>query len=466
MKFFSNLFNASWEQKLIEESKKEGISEGRHGRPSPESVVPDVNENKYLNEARKLILKANNELNRQVTSLLPRLAAERNNLNNANTEIQNRPEIDTLRAEIVSTRDSFSHDLEGSNLKKITTEGYLNAFKQTHEVKHDPDHPKDIMNYMSVVFLLLAVESAFNAFFWSKGSGHGYVGGFAMAITLAIGNIALALFTGIGWRFKNLHGVSNKNISIFSLAVGFIAILTLNLYIVIKRNDIGLEAINQSNVSLIFQQTESITLLVLGLVCAVVAIFKGYKIFGSIPGYKKVTEDHDLAKFEVKDLEDKIKIGIKSTVDTALNKIKNINSTIASSMQKVSVISGAANILLKDFSAITKQIEHSYVQIIKSYRANNAASKPQGIGSPSYFGDPIVLEKPLTEQLDNLIIDSKELEKEIQGILQQLSEVLKREEIEINNLKAKSLAEELTDFLKERRESARKNFIALMPKII
>ena len=96
MKFFSNLYSSSWESRLLEEARKNGAFEGKNGRPSPESTAPDENENKYHSKALELIIKANNELTKQIRSLLPKIAEERHKLSEAKAECSHRQNLETI----------------------------------------------------------------------------------------------------------------------------------------------------------------------------------------------------------------------------------------------------------------------------------------------------------------------------------------------------------------------------------
>ena len=464
MKFFSNIYNISWENRLLDEARRTGAFEGKNGRPSPESVAPDENENKFHSKALELIIKANNDLTKQIRSLLPKIAEERHNLSEAKAESQYRQSIENIKSEIISARDEYRQELHKSQLKLISTEGHLNSFKTINIVKHEPDHPHDIPHYLSVVFLILVVEALLNSFFWSKGSGHGLAGGYLMAIVLALANIALAILTGLGFRYINLQGKNNKLIAIISAAIGITAILSLNFYIATTRNSIVSKLNPENSVKLLFQETESIILFVLGIVFAAYATLKGYRLFGSIPGYRKVYDDYELAFSGIKEIENKIKNSIKNASDTALNKLSSVNSKISVAKQKASALSGEINILQKDFHAVTNQIELSLGQIINKYRATNSASRPQGIDVPAYFADPIVLNKQPTEDLGSLIDDCSELNQAIEITSSELTDIIKLETNEINQIKAESIGQSLTDYFDGIKSDARKQYISLIPK--
>jgi hypothetical protein len=464
MKFFSNLYNSSWENRLLEDARKNGAFEGKNGRPSPESTAPDENENKYHSKALELIIKANNELTKQIRSLLPKIADERHKLAEAKAECSHRQNLETIKSEIISSRDEYRQELHKSQLKLISTEGHLNSFKTINQVNHEPDHPHDIPHYLSVVFLIMIVEALLNSFFWSKGSGHGLAGGYLMAVVLAIANIALAILTGLGFRHINLQGNNQKSIAFGSAILGTISILWLNFYIATTRNSIVTQLNTDNKVKLLFQETESTVLFILGIVFAAYAAYKGFRLLGSIPGYRKVHDDYESAFATIKDIESKIKNSIKNTADTALNKLANVNGKISQAKQKGSALSGEIKVLEKDFHAVTKQVELSLGQIIQKYRATNSASRPQGIEAPTYFSEQVSLDIEPTEELGHLIHDCHELNQEVEVISSELTDIIKSETIEINQIKSESIGQLLTDYFDAIKEDARKQYISLIPK--
>jgi len=464
MKFFSNVFNSSWESRLLEEARKNGAFEGKNGRPSPESTAPDENENKYHSKALELIIKANNELTKQIRSLLPKIAEERHKLSEAKAECSHRQNLETIKSEIVSSRDEYRQELHKTQIKLISTEGHLNSFKTINQVNHEPDHPHDIPHYLSVVFLIMIAEALLNSFFWSKGSGQGLAGGYLMAVVLAIANIALAILAGLGFRYINLQGSNHKLIAFSSAISGTIAILWLNIYIATTRNTIVTQLNTNDQVKLLFQETESAVLFILGIVFAAYAAYKGFRLLGSIPGYRKVHDDYETAFTAIKDIESKIKNSIKSTADSALNKLANVNGKISQAKQKGSALSGEIKVLEKDFHAVTKQVELSLGQIISKYRATNSASRPQGIEAPKYFSEQALLDIEPTEELGHLIQDCHELNEEVVVISTELTDIIRSETIEINQIKSESIGQSLTDYFDAIKEDAKKQYISLIPK--
>lgn len=463
MQFFSNIYNNSWESNLLEDARKKGSQEGKNGRPSPDLMVPDENENKYHSKAVALIIKANNELTRQIRNISPKATEQKNKLSEITTEKDHRASIDTLEAEIISSRDQHRQELHQANLKLIRAEGHLNSFKTLNQVKHEPDHPKDTMHYMSVVFLILIAESILNAYFW-RNNDMGLIGGIAMAFMLAFANISLSIVFAIGFTHKNIESQKDKLISLLSVIIGVTVIIALNIFITVKRNAIASLSIDQSSVSIIFQETESIILFFLGLFFASIAAHKGYRVLGSIPGFKKVQDDYDLAFNNIKNQEIQIKNSLRLTCDSALEKLKQIKSDLSTSKQKISALIGEVNVIEKDYNAFSKQVQLSLNQIIKKYRSTNSASRPQGIEVPRYFDENMELNILNTEELDSLKNECQDLGHEVENISLSLLDLIKQESVKINEIKSEALGSSLTEYFKQMVDNARKEYISLIAK--
>jgi hypothetical protein len=171
-------------------------------------------------------------------------------------------------------------------------------------------YPKSHILHFSVLATLVLFEGLANAYFFSKGSDLGLLGGWLQAITVSFTNVIAAFFL-VG--FIGLRHMSNRNKPIISgiaaagVGLAVAALLMLNLTASHFRDLLELNAATLAlggaettgtvltPVSEVrtnpfgIQTLEALLLFVLGSTFAVIAAYKGRTFDDAIPGYGGVT---------------------------------------------------------------------------------------------------------------------------------------------------------------------------------
>ena len=190
-------------------------------------------------------------------------------------------------------------------------------------------YPKSHILHFSVLATLVLFEGLANAYFFSKGSDLGLLGGWLQAITVSFTNVIAAFFL-VG--FIGLRHMSNRNKPIVAalaaagVGVTIAALGLLNLTAAHYRDLLELNAatlalggaettgtvltpVLEARANPFSLQTlEALLLFILGSTFAVIAAYKGRTFDDAIPGYGGVTRRLDEAS---RDLEKALETGWK-----------------------------------------------------------------------------------------------------------------------------------------------------------
>ena len=190
-------------------------------------------------------------------------------------------------------------------------------------------YPKSHILHFSVLATLVLFEGLANAYFFSKGSDLGLLGGWLQAITVSFTNVIAAFFL-VG--FIGLRHMSNRNKPVIAAlaAVGVgLAVAALGLLNLTAAHYRDLLELNAATLALggpettgtvltpvieartnpfNLQTLEALLLFVLGSTFAAIAAYKGRTFDDAIPGYGGVTRRLETAS---RDLEKALETGWK-----------------------------------------------------------------------------------------------------------------------------------------------------------
>ncbi|MHA6288196.1 hypothetical protein [Maricaulis sp. CAU 1757] len=171
-------------------------------------------------------------------------------------------------------------------------------------------YPKSHILHFSVLAALILFEGLANAYFFSRGSDLGLLGGWLQAITVSFTNVIAAFFLVgfIGLRhMSNVRKPVIAGLAGIGVTVSVVALLALNLTASHFRDLLELNAATLAlggaettgqvlapveaafSNPLGIQTLEAMLLLVLGITFAAIAAYKGRTFDDAIPGYGGVT---------------------------------------------------------------------------------------------------------------------------------------------------------------------------------
>ena len=203
-------------------------------------------------------------------------------------------------------------------------------------------YPQSHILHFSVLATLVLFEGLANAYFFSKGSDLGLLGGWLQAITVSFTNVIAAFFL-IG--YLGLRHMSNRHkpilASLAAVGVGLtvVALLMLNLTASHFRDLLEFNAVTLAlggaettgtvltpvsdarNNPFGIETLEALLLFILGSTFAVIAAFKGRTFDDAIPGYGGVTRRLESAS---RDLEKALETGWKDAKKLSQGELEDL----------------------------------------------------------------------------------------------------------------------------------------------
>lgn len=457
MDFFSGIFTKNWYDKLIRQAKKFAAAEGKHGRPAPSSTSPDSHEISFLTEGESLILRANSKVTEFIKKTSPVVEETKSKLEDIEGEARKRMDLDALANKLHSIKNDNRTTLTNSHFKVIEIEGYLNSFKATHDVKNSPDYPDDVLHFLSWVFIALVFEGVLNAFFWKNESG--LSGGFLVALGFAGVNIGFAMLIGMLVRYIHYNKSWALILSVCSLIFGVVGIILLNVWIATVRSMHHLNKITTPDLGSVLNDFSSVLLFFVGFFFALLAAYKGYYVFGSMPGYQKVTKDYEKVSQETHLKEKKLKEDIDSAISSEKNKITKILRDLTEVTKMLSRTRADIRSSRENFSASAAEVFESTKLIIKTYREINSKSRPSNIPTPVYFNDEINLNYEIISTFHELENSAIEVSERSDQTLQNITVSLNEDLSALDAFKANELGPVVEKYIREIKNDANRRFI-------
>ena len=190
-----------------------------------------------------------------------------------------------------------------------------NLFKAEHKLQRDATNPNAFLNFVLVI-AVMAAEGVLNSYFFAKGSELYYLGGFFRAFTVSMINVGFAFIGGaFCLRYLNHRDMEKKLAGFLFLLIclaACIAIVTLSaLYRghldALSRGEIdpvslstqawqlAVTDLGKGNIAALFASFDSFLLILIGTLCGIIGMWKGYRIADPYPGFGEMGRHKDAA---------------------------------------------------------------------------------------------------------------------------------------------------------------------------
>jgi hypothetical protein len=463
VKFFASILQPNWQDKLTKDAIKKAPNEGKLGKPSPDAINFDKHETNIKNTVENLVLKARNVVFEQTRKLDKNISKYEGDLEIVRTETDNRQSDEALYQDAFTAQEERREKFVDLLTKRIACEGNLNAFRVTNKIDHEPDHPSDQMHFLSIVFLIFAAECLFNAMFW-KGED-GLIGGIVTAMIFATVNILFALAMGILFRYKNLTNSRYQFLGWSGLVLAIAVGALIAAWVATQRSYKEIEKFITPDLGAAFSSVPSALFLFGTVIAAAVAFYKGYYVFGTVPGYKRVSEDFSAADAAASEFREGTKKVVAAIYDQAIE-LRTKSLRQLKDLQKDSFsIQADLKAVRTEYANTTSQIQNGYRTIMKAYRETNLASRPSNIPGPVYWTEPLEIEVIEPPDLQLSMTRIEDLISRIADLNVELGEVLQEEKTSLITKKGDFLGKVWLSFIKECAEFSEEKFRKGIPFI-
>ena len=171
-----------------------------------------------------------------------------------------------------------------------------NRFRTDNKLTREAVYPDSWMPYAYLV-MLVAAEAFANAQFFSVASWQGWLGGFLMALLLSLFNVMVSVSAGIGFRGVNHVSTVRRITTILGISSYVAVIVCFHLVLSSYRAELALNPAQLETITLSgllkdpFANWDIYALLLfgVGILFALAAFVKGYRLDDPSPGYGAVT---------------------------------------------------------------------------------------------------------------------------------------------------------------------------------
>jgi hypothetical protein len=391
---------ADWDRELYRRASQDGAAEGAAGRPGADATTIDGVESRLHSEVRERVLAVNGLLAGELNRVNPLLAAQR-------AELTAREHLFNTRHSCEVSRQTFENVLTGrrSQLaeafqRRHAAEGHYNLFRFVNGIVHAPDHPKDRLNYLSWIFLILAFETLLNAVFWTGSMGGFLSTALLISFVLSAINIGIGFSSGALFSYKNLRHIQYRVLGWSSLVGGIALSCLVNYYIITHRSTA--EAFGGGNMGESINNILSLAMFAVGVGFAMFALYKGSRFFGSVPGYESAARQYLEALQDVagitRQARDELQAERRAQEDLRRRLIGGCGELKVTASQLIADIQNVR----AQYTLVLDRLDDVLKQCVKAYRDANRAVRAARAASPAYFAQTVDQLGRDTQGLDSI----------------------------------------------------------------
>ena len=320
---------------------EEGQQRGSKQQPAPGTTTPDAVEARIINRINDVRNKGleNYENNRQVYN-------ER--LSRAGT-MRKEVEIVAQNAsgDYLTAVRGWKAQMTSVTERLFETFQHRKEFREQHRLRRPAKQFEGWGRFAAIVIIFIGIETALNAFMFSRGNEQGLAGGGMTAFVFSLVNVVMSILLGVYTCGINHTKIVRKFFGLCCLVAWILLALAVNLTVAHFRDLIDAQvnwsdAIQQAVPALRanpfgLTSMDSWFLFALGSLISIFAFIKGWHAFDPFPGYSKVerdlaharadhaghfedaitelTDKRDLAIDELRDADQQVRDGISQAID-------------------------------------------------------------------------------------------------------------------------------------------------------
>jgi hypothetical protein len=452
MNIFDSVLSKSWEEKLLKDAAKRGRDAGANGLPTVETPKYDVEETEIRNQVSQRLAGLQQKLATELQAILPSLTKKDGDLKQAELKFHARQTADGVGDLLKGAFSNKRAEIETLFFRKHESEGNYKNFRLTNNVTIDPDHPADRLNYVSVIFLLLAVETLLNASYWSNKFGENYTQGILVAAFISAFNILIGFIGGIALSYKNLAAPRSRVLGWSGFLAACAVAAGVNLYVILRRgpSESGQEDVNQ---------TINILMFCVGLAFALISAYKGYRFFGSVPGYEAASATYLAASASLKTAENSLREAVSSQVRAEEDVRKEITRTFTDAQLFFVKTRATLSNLASQYALAAQHLCTVLENSVGAYRQNNKAVKGALTKSPLWFDESVERFATETDTLGEAFRSLTAISEPAERLSDSLRATVAAELASLQTVKSAYLGESLTALMSDCNQSAHARWV-------
>jgi exonuclease VII large subunit len=201
-----------------------------------------------------------------------------------------------------------------------------------------------------------------------------------------------------------------------------------------------------------------------GLIFAMLAAFKGYYLFGSLPGYQKVCKDYEKAVENAEGIERILKTQIDSMITSEKNNLSQLLRNLTEINKALNKIKANVKSSKTHFEATSAEIFEAVNLVIKNYRQMNSKSRPANIPPPDYFKKDLSNTYEIIPTYFLLEESTNEISTRSEDLFTNISASINEQINSLSSFKAFELGPAIQEFMDKVRDDAKNLFISTIPR--
>jgi hypothetical protein len=383
---------------VIQSAKNQALK----SEPSSQSKSPDHNEIMIRSEMNAKATQAISAVDQSLSSIRDEvdtlsIGKEANDVQEIVEEFRRKVETEftPLLKEIVNKKEDVNQSYDE-----------LESFKLSNGLRRSAVYPDSNILTVGLLVIMVIIESAFNSSFFAAGSDLGLLGGIIEAGLISIINVSFGVLLGL-MVLRNKNHI-NK-LKSYTAIVFFILLLTIpilfNLGVAHFREALLTNPENAHFLAIssiktgIFNITDvkSWMLFIVGIMCCVFAIFKGYYMDDAYPKFGKLTRRKIELEEELHEIYEDANEQLEDLHESYLENLDSKFELLVIKEKRIGHLSSAFEQQKRILVSYIRHLEDNLHYLIRLYRDTNSAERNND--SPAYFNDAICLEMP-SEKLD------------------------------------------------------------------
>jgi hypothetical protein len=270
----------------------------------------------------------------------------------------------------------------------------LELFRKRHRLERPARNPARRWTAFGLLFVLVALESVLNGFFFAKGSEFGLVGGVGTAIGISLCNVAFAFSLGLGpARWINHRNIGVKFCGLLLSNGGVAALLGLHIFATQFRDataavgeeramTFALEKMLRTPWAVV--DLSSVYLFGLGVLFGFVALWKGYLFDDPYPSYGSHARRAAHARETYSDEHSELFDDLETIKEDTIQELDNGISRIPLFPQQAAQIRAQKAAILQTFRGYETAVETAANRLLTQYRDENRKYRTTPV--PPHFG--------------------------------------------------------------------------------
>ena len=384
----------------LEEYRELGRKEAAKHRPPTAATHPDTHEVALKSQADGFISREQSAFDAVAAD------ADRSTLDATSRVVELRSDIaqaladNTILTRVEAELASDRTALIDATAARIRAEVGWRNFRAANGITDMANYPESKILHWAIIVALSFIETIANAFFYRNDTG--LLGGFFVALAVAIVNMGSSAGLGTLFRRKNLAEPSQKYFGWAALVIFLPLTLFCNALFAAFRSAFestpdtgdGMQLRNAFQTAWAeaggffvghfhFGDLSSFLLFMTGLILSFIAFWKGYTSDDPFPGYSMRDRALKVAREAETKRQDLIKQRLKDFLVAHRNHVQGLSGATGTMITMLSHRTSALGHAKRSLEANASAVERDYHLVLDAYRQANLAIR--GTAPPAYF---------------------------------------------------------------------------------